>query len=251
MPARVFYDSDGVPIEYGNRWQDGLGPENTYSVTAHPERFAPLHDVAEALIEYLTASYAVSLSEDIAFAADLLHGAIDVLRAVRVEPLNRNEAPLTFVFTAFPGIIVHAGLLHDFLFPDCGCDACDESLDSLLDELESIVLAVVEGRFSESVEPNATLRVRYRITEPGSPYGRQGATNLGSGPPNTQPAGDWASGGWASYPGAPQIAAQPPPRNFPPPEDTATRLRREDARLREAVARLAELPGNWQAWSTR
>ena len=42
-------------IEYGNRWasRGGTPPEDSYSVDEHPERFAPLHTVAAALIDYL------------------------------------------------------------------------------------------------------------------------------------------------------------------------------------------------------
>ncbi|MET1132962.1 MAG: DUF6226 family protein, partial [Aeromicrobium sp.] len=34
-------------------------------------------------------------------------------------------------------------------WPDCGCDACDEFVPALLDELETMVFAIVEGTMSE------------------------------------------------------------------------------------------------------
>ncbi|MDO8150372.1 DUF6226 family protein [Isoptericola sp. b408] len=41
LPAVVFRDDAGAPIPYGARWTDRAGPpEDTYSVCAHPERFA-------------------------------------------------------------------------------------------------------------------------------------------------------------------------------------------------------------------
>ena len=39
-------------------------PEDTYSVTRHPERFAPLLEVARALREYLVATYDVTVDGD-------------------------------------------------------------------------------------------------------------------------------------------------------------------------------------------
>ena len=49
IEAPVFRDADGAVINYGSRWH-GSPPEDTYSVDTHPERFAPLHVVADALI---------------------------------------------------------------------------------------------------------------------------------------------------------------------------------------------------------
>ncbi|WP_404810209.1 DUF6226 family protein [Microbacterium terricola] len=35
---------------------------------------------------------------------------------------------MTFVLTEFPGVHLRAGVLHDFHFPTCGCDACDDDV---------------------------------------------------------------------------------------------------------------------------
>ena len=67
---------------------------------------------------------------------DLLLLPNEVVHAVRVTPRNPASAPLTFVFTPFPGVYLHAGSLHDFHFPVCGCDACDDSVADLVEELE-------------------------------------------------------------------------------------------------------------------
>ena len=48
----------------------------------------------------------------------------------------KGSAALTFVYTSFPSVLVQAGLLHDFSFPSCGCDACDETWESSADGLE-------------------------------------------------------------------------------------------------------------------
>ncbi|MET0990570.1 MAG: DUF6226 family protein, partial [Glaciihabitans sp.] len=104
IPAREFWDSAGRIIPYGDRWGFERTPDEAYSVTSNLERFAPLHDVAEALIAHLEETYDVTVSEDAAFAHDILHSRDDVLRAVRVRPADTAAASLTFVFTSFPSV---------------------------------------------------------------------------------------------------------------------------------------------------
>ena len=83
---------------------------------SHPERFAGLHIVARALIGYLATAYDVEVHED-PVHRDLLIEVLDVLHAVRVTPRGSGAAPLTFVLTGYPGVVVHAGVLHDSRFP--------------------------------------------------------------------------------------------------------------------------------------
>ena len=152
IDAPSFRDADGHVIRYGNRW-GGSPPEDTYSVETHPERFAPLHAVADALITHLRDTYDVAIEEGVEVSADLLRPVYhDVVRAVRIRPGDPACAPLTVVFTAYPGIFVHAGLLNDFPYPICGCDACDSTWQAEADQLERQVLAVVAGRYRETVE---------------------------------------------------------------------------------------------------
>jgi hypothetical protein len=183
LPKQLFYDAAGNVIDYGNRWHDRPGrmpPEDTYSVDSHPERFASLHTVADALIEHLRQNYEVTVEEGITFARELLKPPDNVLRAVRITPDNPDGAPLTFVFTSYPGITVHAGLLHDFPLPQCGCDACDETPESIADELESIVLAVVAGGYKESVDPGAELPIGYQLAS--DTHRRSGHTRIAGYP---------------------------------------------------------------------
>lgn len=147
----VLLDADGHPVRYGGRWPDGP-PENAYGVDSHPERFAPLHDVADALVHHLAARYDVAVTDDLACVADLRHpvgSTVHAVRAVRVVPRRETAAPLTVVWTAYPGVVLHAGLLHDFPFPVCGCDACDESCRAVADDLEWHVGVVVSGGYRE------------------------------------------------------------------------------------------------------
>lgn len=166
IPRQVFHDADGRPYEYGERWADLDGPpEDTYSVSAHPERFAPVVDVADALVAHLVATYDVVVEsaelrgldvsahtvEDPAhpLLAGIRHLAQPVQRVVRLVPAADDAAPLTVVVTGFPGVQVLAGALHEEAFPACGCDACDDSAESEAERIEHLVLAVAAGRFAE------------------------------------------------------------------------------------------------------
>ena len=175
----VFRDAGGAVIDYGNRWP-GSPPEDTYSVDTHPERFAPLHRVADALLAHLRAVYDVETDEDSSAASDLLRpGYFEVVKAVRIRPKDPACATLTFVFTSYPGLYVHAGLLHDFPYPVCGCDACDATWTAEADELERQVLAVVAGQYRESIERGRGPWAEYAVRHPdGASSGRSRAQDL-------------------------------------------------------------------------
>lgn len=175
----VFCDVDGQVIEYGSRW-NGAPPEDTYSVDTHPERFAPLHLIADTLITHLRDTYDVEVTESVEVAADLIHPAYhDVVRAVRIQPNDQTCASLTLVLTAYPGVYMHAGLLHDFHYPVCGCDACDSTWEGEADDLERQVLAVVTGNYRESIERGRHPWVDYVFTHPdGASSGRSRAQDL-------------------------------------------------------------------------
>mgnify|MGYP001508082597 CR=1 FL=1 len=106
---QVFHDADGVPFEYGRRWDHLDGPpEDTYSVDSHPERFAPLAGVADALVRHLAATYAVTVEDVDLRGVDLAsHTAVGpahpvlargrnvgpaAVRAVRVTPAGAAAA---------------------------------------------------------------------------------------------------------------------------------------------------------------
>lgn len=155
LPVTTFSDASGAIIEYGRRWRDRPGnhaPVDTYSVVTHPERFAPLHAVADALVAYLTAGYDAATRDGLEFIPASMVARDNIIRALLVQPASADAAPLTFIYTNFPGIRLHAGLLHDFPYPDCGCDACDETAEDTASGLEELVIAVAEGRYQESYD---------------------------------------------------------------------------------------------------
>jgi len=223
VPRQVFHDADGAPFEYGGRWDDLDGPpEDTYSVDSHPERFAPLVDVADALVRHLAATYVVTVEDvdlrDVDLASHttdapahpVLAGVRDVgpdaVRAVRLTPVSDDAAPLTLVVTGYPSVVVRAGVLHEDRFPSCGCDACDEAAEGAATGLEDLVLGVAGGLFSEGVSGP-----RYLLGESWVRYALEG------------PDGRWESG------------------------EGQRRLARAVAAA--AHRRLASLPGGrWQPW---
>ncbi len=150
IAVRAYQDDDGTVINYGHRWERKSPPDESYSVTSNLDRYEPLHEVARALIDYLESTYEVTLENDASCIADFLRPQ-GVLEAVRVSPRDPTCATLTFGFSSYPGVFLHVGVLHDFAFPTCGCDACDEGIDDLLDHLEATVFAVIGGNYRESV----------------------------------------------------------------------------------------------------
>lgn len=164
LPPTTYYSREGEPIPYGRQWGEDGPDADSYSVDSHPERFAGLHIVARALIDHLTAVYDVDVHEDPLHAGELVMEAQDVLQAVKVTPWRSGTAPLTFVLTGYPGLIVHAGVLHDFPFPVCGCDACDETAESAAERLELLVLAVAAGGYSERYPVGRRRWSEYAVT---------------------------------------------------------------------------------------
>ena len=198
IPVKIYRDELGTPIDYGNRWGGAGAPVDAYSRVSNRQRFAPLHAVAMALIEWLQDTFDVTLAQGPSVASDLLRMPHEVISAVRVVPREPEAAPLTFVLTQFPGVYLHAGSLHDFQFPGCGCDACDDDATGLAEELEWTVRTVVSGGYSERFDPWPGRWFEYRIDEPGARMhsGRSRSSGLPkdrvkSARATLPPAGQW------------------------------------------------------------
>lgn len=177
----VIRDADGRVISYGDRW-DGDPPEDSYSVDTHPERFAPIHVVADALIAHLSATYDVEVIEELDAAAEFRLAPSDVVRAVRIRPNDPTCAALSFAFTTYPGVHMRAGLLHDFRFPSCGCDACDSNWEAEAELLERQAFAVATGHYRETVERGFRPWCAHMFTYPdGSSGGRGRMSHLPGG----------------------------------------------------------------------
>ena len=182
LPWHEYRDVDGQVIQYGNRWGGVSPPEDSYSVETHVERFEGLHKVARSLLEYLESSFDVDVSLDPAHAADVFTNIGDVIDVARLTPRDPLAAPLTFVWTRFPGVVVHAGVLHDFPFPICGCDACDETAESEASRLEELVLGVAAGGFGERYPVGRERWAEYALFAADGSGSRSGRGPRGSTP---------------------------------------------------------------------
>lgn len=140
-PAREFLDEAGNVIEYGTRWREGP-PDWAYGVTSNLDRFAPLHQVAAALVDHLVRDFQVAASDARDDAWTLESEPPDFVRSVRLVPGGTDGEPMTIVFTSFPGVVIYAGSRFPRGFPACGCDACDDAVDDVADSLEERVLAL-------------------------------------------------------------------------------------------------------------
>jgi hypothetical protein len=135
-------DASSTPIPYGSRfWGQTEPPESAYSVCSHPERFEPVALVGHALVDHLVAACLVDRAESMA----------DGRMQVCLTPKFGDGTALTFEFGSedLPGVTIKAGWRFVGMWPDCGCDACDDDVESLLDDLETTVLTIVEGGMSE------------------------------------------------------------------------------------------------------
>ncbi|HQR80317.1 MAG TPA: DUF6226 family protein [Actinomycetota bacterium] len=135
MSIARYLDEQGEPIPYGHRWGAQPPPEKMYSVVRHPQRFVPVVDLARTLIDYLSEHYQVNIIRDEEIALEPVAGA-----ALRFQLEEGGEVT---------GVRIEAGLLAEELFPTCSCDACDDDVPQLLDDLEDFVFAVVQGDFAE------------------------------------------------------------------------------------------------------
>lgn len=205
IPVREYRDENGDVIDYGRRWRGESPPEDAYSRTSNLQRFALLHIVAESLIEWLGTTFDVVVDRDKAVANDLIRAPKDVVGAARVTPGDLSSSPLTIVLTSFPGVYVHAGALHDFQFPMCGCDACDDDPILLGEELEWTVRTVVSGGYEERFDPLSSGWVEHRLEEPGVGM-RGGRQNVEDLAPDRIKAAHHTlplSGHWAPWPSRP------------------------------------------------
>ena len=72
--------------------------------------------------------------------------------SVRLSPADPEAAPITVVFTDFPGLFVRYGRWEEESFPVCGCDACDETAESGIESLTEKVDWVTSHGFREAVQ---------------------------------------------------------------------------------------------------
>ena len=135
----------------GYRWGPEGPPPEAYSRVTDSERCRQLHSHMLSILERLEKTFDVERVE----GSDLDDEETDRLKVVRpsmsLTPRDPAAAPISVGFTAFPGLDVRLGRWYKELFPVCGCDACDDSAEDLIDDLDQIVDAVTAGRFREAI----------------------------------------------------------------------------------------------------
>ena len=134
------------------RWGAEGPPEDAYSRVTNAERFRSIHQMALDMLARLEAEFDVDRMEGYG-QDDEMEEHIELARpSIKLTPRGDSRAPITMVFTAFPGIGVKVGRWHSRWFPNCGCDACDETAEDEYSKLEELVEAAVSGRFRERLK---------------------------------------------------------------------------------------------------
>ena len=167
LPPLTFHDDRGEVIRYGRRWPDGIAPEESYSRESHPERFAPLLLVVDALVEHLSREYEVEARRE---------SGEDGTERVVLEPARGARVVIT---PTVPSVSVEAGAHFHAIVPSCICDACDETAETAADELERILLSVAAGGFREKYPVG---RRAWLYTEIRSPDGDRRESSSGPAP---------------------------------------------------------------------
>lgn len=132
-----FVHEDGRIIEYGSRWAGGSPPDDAYSRVSHPERFAPVLTVVDALVDHLETWYEVDVDR---------RSDEPEMRVVHLQP--PTGAPMTITARA-EAVEIEAGALFRETVPGCTCDACDETAETVADQLEETLLAIAAGGLRE------------------------------------------------------------------------------------------------------
>lgn len=132
-----FVDESGQVIAYGSRWPDSSPPDDAYSRVSHPERFAPVTGVVDALVDHVETWYDVEVERRSDESGE------------RVWHLRPTTGAAITLSGTVESVLIEAGALTRELAPSCTCDACDETAESVSDAIEETVLAVAAGGLRE------------------------------------------------------------------------------------------------------
>jgi len=127
------------------------------------ERYRPLHAAADRVVADLGGRYDVTVRP-----VELPPAVVDgwsggVVRAVEIRPRRGEGLTVVVVWTGFPGVALRAGHAHHLIVPSCGCDACDEDVDLLVDDLAEALDALASGGLTETRQQRRLGRDRATI----------------------------------------------------------------------------------------
>ena len=136
----------------GGRWGREGPPEEAYSRVTNPERFQPLHGAAMELLGRLERDFDVKREDGYGLDEELEKNFAPARPSARLIPHDPQAATIVVAFTEFPGLYFRFGSWRIEPFPNCGCDACDETPEGLIEEMTRMVEAVVSGGFREAIQ---------------------------------------------------------------------------------------------------
>jgi hypothetical protein len=139
----------------GHRWGAEGPPPEAYSRVTNPKRFAPPHAASEGLLDRLEREFDTERTRGYGLDPELEEGFKLARPSVSLVPRDTGAAPIVVAFSAFPGLRVRFGRWHMVAFPTCGCDACDETAESEIKRLSSLIDNVTAGRYRESLRITA------------------------------------------------------------------------------------------------
>jgi Family of unknown function (DUF6226) len=128
------------------------GPsDDAYGRVTNPQRYRMVQDAARDVMDELLERFDVQVSagNDIDPELQRRFASVIVGEMVRFAPNALGAAPLTFAFTSFPAVVVHAGEWRIGAYPRCGCDACDEMPAAVVEELRKDINALTAGAVHE------------------------------------------------------------------------------------------------------
>jgi hypothetical protein len=117
-----------------------------YQHATDTDRFADLHDAADALLDDLSERFLVERRETKEpFGLD-----DELVRTVRLIPRSPAGAPLAIHFID-PGLFVRLGRWWEESLPTCACITCAEDQKGLVERLRIHTAALIEGGLWERV----------------------------------------------------------------------------------------------------
>ena len=156
---------------YGTLGGETSPPDPAYSRVTNPERFRPLHTAMLEMIGRLEDQFEVDRTEGFGLDEELAKNLETARPDVRLIPSDPDAAPIVAVFSTFPSLRVRFGRWYIEPFPDCGCDACDESAEGEIERLNDKIDDVTAGRFREAIEipPASFMGTGWRVARFWSP----------------------------------------------------------------------------------
>lgn len=114
-----------------------------------PAAVRAAHSAADKLVADLVRRFDVTVTRGPAVPWPA--SGVQPIESIRIAPPDSDQAPLTITTTSFPGLYLNVGAWQHIALPACGCDACDEQIDSAVDDLVKYCTALAEGKLTERI----------------------------------------------------------------------------------------------------